>query len=61
MEVPDTRCKDGSVQARQDIQRLRKKIHPYILFCTWHNSSGYSLRLMGNTIVQLKGRNGLLA
>ena len=33
MEVPkttETRCRDGSVQARQVIKRLHKQPHPYI-------------------------------
>ena len=33
MAVPkttETRCRDGSVQARQDIERLHKQPHPYI-------------------------------
>ena len=33
MAVPkttETRCRDGSVQARQDIKRLHKQPHPYI-------------------------------
>ena len=35
MAVPkttETRCRDGSVQARQVIQRLHKQSHPYIFF-----------------------------
>ena len=27
-----TRCRDGSVQARQVIKRLHKQPHPYIIF-----------------------------
>ena len=33
MAVPkttETGCRDGSVQARQDIKRLHKQLHPYI-------------------------------
>jgi len=32
MAVPETRCKDGSLQARQGIQRL----HKYAMFCLCH-------------------------
>ena len=35
MAVPittETRCRDGSVQARQVIKRLHKQPHPYIFF-----------------------------
>ena len=34
MAVPkttETRCRDGSVQARQDIKRLHKQPHPYMV------------------------------
>ena len=37
MAVPkttETRCRDGSVQARQDIKRLHKQPHPYIFLFT---------------------------
>ena len=31
-KTTETRCRDGSVQARQDIKRLHKQPHPYIFF-----------------------------
>ena len=37
MAVPkttETRCRDGSVQARQVIKRLHKQPHPYIFLFT---------------------------
>ena len=39
MAVPkttETRCRDGSVQARQVIKRLHKQPHPYIFFFSPH-------------------------
>ena len=39
MAVPkttETRCRDGSVQARQVIKRLHKQPHPYIFFFLPH-------------------------
>ena len=39
MAVPkttETRCRDGSVQARQVIIRLHKQPHPYIFFFLPH-------------------------
>ena len=34
MEVPKARCREGSVQATQSIQRLHKSPHPCISFFT---------------------------
>ena len=40
MAVPETRCRDGSLQARQGIQRL----HKYPMFCLRHSEiSGNSI------------------
>ena len=31
-KTTETRCTDGSVQARQAVKRLHKQPHPYIFF-----------------------------
>ena len=49
MAVPkttETRCMDGSVQARQVAKRLHKQPHPYISFCTWSSSASLAMRLL---------------
>ena len=33
-KTTETRCRDGSVQERQDIKRLHKQPHPYIFLFT---------------------------
>ena len=55
MAVPKTtktRCRDGSVQERQDIQTLHKYPHPYIFFfhrqCCFPVISDNSLRRMSH-------------
>jgi len=35
-KTTETRCRDGSVQARQVIERLHKQLHPYIFFLFLH-------------------------
>ena len=36
-KITETRCRDGSVQARQVIKRLHKQTHPYILYNSTQN------------------------
>ncbi len=35
LKTTETRCRDGSVQARQVIKRLHKQPHPYIFFFSY--------------------------
>ena len=53
MAVPkttETRCRDGSVQARQVIKRLHKQPHPYIFLFASNCSVSLAMRILGTSM-----------
>ena len=49
MAVPkttETRCRDGSVQARQVLKRLHKQPHPYIFLFALNCSVSLAMRIL---------------
>ena len=53
MAVPkttETRCRDGSVQARQDIKRLHKQPHPYIFLFPSNCSVSLAMTILGKSM-----------